>query len=282
MRAMSGLFKGYVEISPWFKPQPGIKHVLIDFDGTLSLIREGWPEVMIPMFVEMLPRLPGETEEDVRKLMTEDVMRLNGKQTIYQMIQFAERVKERGGKPEDPLWYKYEYLRRLDKRIASRKEKLRSGEIPPDSMLVYDARRLLEYLCERGFTLYLASGTDEFYVHEEAKLLDIAKYFGPRIYGAIDDYKNYSKKMVIDRILNDNRIDGTALLAIGDGYVEIQNTKEVGGVAIAVASDEANNGSGNIDQWKRQRLLSVGADIVIPDYRDAVEVIKIVLGEIVL
>lgn len=282
MDVISKLFKGYVEISPWFKPQPGIRHVLIDFDGTLSLIREGWPEVMIPMFVEMLPRLPGESEEDVRRLMTEDVMRLNGKQTIYQMIQFAERVKERGGEPKDPLWYKYEYLRRLDLRIANRKEKLRKGEIPPDDMLVYNARCMLEYLCRRGFTLYLASGTDEFYVHEEAKLLDIARYFGNRIYGAIDDYKSYSKKMVIERILNENKIDGSALLAIGDGYVEIQNTKEVGGVAIAVASDEANNGSGNVDQWKRQRLLSVGADIVIADYRDAENVIKLVLGEISL
>jgi hypothetical protein len=35
-----------------------------------------------------------------------------------------------------------------------------------------------------------------------------------------------------------------------------------------VASDEANNGSGNMDEWKRQRLLGVGADICIPDYRD--------------
>ena len=40
-------------------------------------------------------------------------------------------------------------------------------------------------------------------------------------------------------------------------------------MGVAVASDEANNGSGKIDQWKRQRLLAVGADIVIPDYRDA-------------
>ena len=29
--------------------------------------------------------------------MLDDIMRLNGKQTIYQMIQLAERVRERGG-----------------------------------------------------------------------------------------------------------------------------------------------------------------------------------------
>ena len=30
------------------------RHALFDFDGTVSLIREGWPEVMCPMMVEIL------------------------------------------------------------------------------------------------------------------------------------------------------------------------------------------------------------------------------------
>src|SRR5437899_3565114 len=110
-------FTGLVEFSPGFSPRSQISHVLFDFDGTLSLIRQGWPEVMVPMFVEMLPTLPGETDESRRQLCYDDIMRLNGKQTIYQMMQLAERIKERGGTPRDPLWYKHEYLRRLDERI---------------------------------------------------------------------------------------------------------------------------------------------------------------------
>ena len=102
--------------------------------------------------------------------------------------------------------------------------------------------------------------------HYEA--LDIARYFKGHIYGAQDDYKKFSKKMVIDRILAENRIPGGSLVAFGDGYVEIENTKQVGGLAVAVASDEANNGSGRFDAWKHQRLLGVGADICIPDYRE--------------
>ena len=65
-----------------------------------------------------------------------------------------------------------------------------------------------------------------------------------------------------------HQIPGESLLSFGDGYVEIENTKEVGGLAIAVASDEANNGSGQIDAWKHQRLKGVGADVIIADYRD--------------
>jgi phosphoglycolate phosphatase len=270
---------GCVEFAASFTPRPGITHVLFDFDGTLSLVREGWPEVMVPMFTEFLPSMPGETEEQRRRLCLDDIMRLNGKQTIYQMIQLAERVKERGGAPQEPLWYKHEYLRRLDLRIAARKDGIRAGKLNPNDLLVHGSRALLESLQRRGFSLYLASGTDETFVKEEAALLDVTHYFGRHLYGAQDDYKNFSKKMVIERILRENNIRGEQLLSFGDGYVEIENTKEVGGLAVAVASDEANNGSGRIDEWKRQRLLGVGADVVIPDYRDAGALLdRILLG----
>jgi phosphoglycolate phosphatase len=272
------VFTGRVEFAPGFAPRRGISHVLFDFDGTLSLIRQGWPEVMVPMFVEMLPRRAGEPEEAAHQIMFDDIMRLNGKQTIYQMIQFAERVKQRGGQPREPLWYKHEYLRRLDLRIQHRVEGLRQGSVRPDELLVHSARPLLEHLRGLGLPLYLASGTDERYVKEEAELLDVTRYFGARIYGALDDYKQFSKKMVIERILRENRIDGARLLSFGDGYVEIENTKEVGGLAVAVASDEAHNGSGRFDEWKRTRLLGVGADVVIPDFRDGVPLIESLLA----
>jgi phosphoglycolate phosphatase len=272
-------FQGLVEFSADFAPRPGISHVLFDFDGTLSLIREGWPEVMVPLFAELLPRRPNESEEEVRRLLYDDIMRLNGKQTIYQMIQFAERVKERGGGARDPLWYKTEYLRRLDQRISGRIGGLRAGALKPDDLLVFGARALLESLRRRGLTLYLASGTDEAYVKAEAELLDLTRYFGPRIYGAVDDYRQFSKKMVIERLLRENEIPGAGLLSFGDGYVEIENTKEVGGLAVAVASDEANNGSGRMDEWKRRRLRGVGADVVIPDFRDGAALLEKIFGQ---
>ena len=262
-------FSGHVEFARGFRSRPQVSHVLFDFDGTLSLIREGWPEIMLGMFVEMLPPGTGDAAEEVKQMLFDDMMKLNGKQTIYQMIQFAERVKERGGNPQEPLWYKHEYLRRLELKIQDRIERLKNRQIDPDRHLLHGSRLLLELLARRGLNLYLASGTDEVFVKREAELLDVTKYFGDRIYGAKDDYKSFSKKMVIERILRENAIPGERLLAFGDGYVEIENTKEVGGLAVAVASDEANNGSGKVDEWKRQRLLRVGADIVIPDYRDA-------------
>jgi DUF971 family protein len=56
------------------------------------------------------------------------------------------------------------------------------------------------------------------------------------------------------------------LLGFGDGYVEIEELKRVGGIAVGVASDETYRTG--INDWKRQRLIRAGADIIIPDYRE--------------
>ena len=170
-------FRGEVIIRPSFAPRPEISHVVFDFDGTLSLIRQGWPEVMVPMFTEALPPIDGESQEDRRRLAFEDIMRLNGKQTIYQMMQLADRVRERGGSPAEPLWYKHEYLRRLDERIGDRVEGLATGRCAPDTYLVHGSIDLLDALTSRGLRLYLASGTDEPFVRREAEILGLTAMF---------------------------------------------------------------------------------------------------------
>jgi phosphoglycolate phosphatase-like HAD superfamily hydrolase len=250
-------------------PRGRFRSVLFDFDGTLSLIREGWPRVMIPMMVEALRQTgTGETESELTAAVEDFVMRLNGRQTIYQMIQLADEVRKRGGQPLEPLAYKHHYHDLLMERIEGRLAALASGAARPEEWTVPGTHAMLDALRRRGLTLYLASGTDLQYVRHEARLLGIADYFGPNIYGALDDYQNFSKQMIIDRILRDNNLRGEELLGFGDGYVEIQEVKRAGGVAVAVASDEVNRRS--VDAWKRNRLIQAGADIVIPEYRNQV------------
>jgi phosphoglycolate phosphatase len=247
-------------------PRGRFRSVLFDFDGTLSLIREGWPQVMIPMMVDVL-RATGtpETEAELYGAVEEFVMRLNGRQTIYQMIQLAEEVRRRGGRPLEPLAYKHRYHDLLMERIRSRIAALEAGMAIPAQWMVPGTHDLLEGLRQRGATLYLASGTDLKYVRHEAELLDVAEYFGEHIYGALDEYKNFSKQMIIERILQENGLRGEELLGFGDGFVEIEEVKRVGGVAVAVASDEVRRQG--VNEWKRQRLIRAGADLVIPEYR---------------
>jgi phosphoglycolate phosphatase-like HAD superfamily hydrolase len=101
-------------------------------------------------------------------------------------------------------------------------------------------------------------------VFDEADLLGVSKYFAG-IYGALDDYKNFSKKIVIQKIIKDNQLSGPELVAFGDGYVEIEDTKAVDGIAVGVATNETERQG--IDEWKRDRLISSGADIILPDFR---------------
>ena len=255
----------------------GFRHALFDFDGTISLIREGWQQVMIPMMVEILLETPqAEDEAAINRIVTEFVTRLTGKQTIYQMIQLAQEIEQRGGQPLDPLAYKHMYLDRLWARIEGRVAALKKGEINPADMVVPGALELLAALRERGVTCYLASGTDEPFVIDEAQALGVDPYFDGGIYGALDDYQNFSKKMVIDRILQQHHLAGRELITFGDGYVEIENTAAVGGLAVGVASNEAERQG--IDAWKRQRLIEAGAGIIIPDFREHAALLQYLNG----
>jgi len=239
--------------------------VLFDFDGTLSLIRSGWVDVIVPMMVEILAELKtGESEEALTALVEDFVARLTGEQTIYQMIELARQVELRGGKALEPLTYKQLYHERLMQKIRHRREELRLGKVPPDSYLVPGTRALLDALKERGLKMYCASGTDEYYTLEEARLLKVDAYFDGRIFGALDDYKNFSKEILIRRIISTAECRGDEILGFGDGYVEIKNVKDAGGVAVGVATAEPE--CQVVDEWKRKRLASVGADFIIPNF----------------
>lgn len=244
-------------------PRGPFHFALFDFDGTLSLIREGWVDVMVPYFVEELAKTPN-CEPGVESVVREFVATLTGKQTIYQCFQLQEEVRKRGGTPREALEYKHEYLRRLNARIAHRLTGLEAGTIKPDELLMPGSRAFLKALQANGLTLYLASGTDTAFVNAEARALKVDEFFGRHIYAALDRYQDFSKQMIIDKILRENNLSGPELLVVGDGYVEIQNSKGVGGYALGVASDEAH--PGKIDSWKRQRLIGAAADAIVPDY----------------
>ena len=227
---------------------------LFDFDGTLSLLRRNWQAVMIPMMVDVLAATgTGEPREQLHEHVEEFVMRLNGKQTIYQMMQLAEEVKARGATLRDPLEYKHQYHDLLWEQVGDRVASVKEGRVPPDEVTVPGSRRLLEQLRDRGLSLYLASGTDLKYVRDELHVLGLSEFFGQHVYGALDDYRSFSKAMIIERIIADMNVQGHQLLAFGDGFVEIEETRKAGGVAVGVASDEETRHG--VNAWKRGRLI---------------------------
>ena len=250
--------------------RPGVsaskaRFVLFDFDGTISVIRAGWVDVMVPMMVEILAGLKtGESDAELTAIVEDFVALLTGKQTMYQMVELARQIELRGGTPLDPLQYKKMYLSLLNGKIRYRLEELRRGEASPEKYLVPGARAFLEVLAGMGLTMYLASGTDQEFMLEEARLLDVHRYFNGGVFGALDDYKSFSKKILIQRVIASSGCLGEDFLGFGDGFVEIENVKEVGGVAVGVATSEPE--CLEVDPWKRKRLVGVGADFIIPNF----------------
>jgi len=241
------------------------KAAVFDFDGTISVIRSGWIDVMTPMMADVLLSLKsGESEEDLLTLIREMIWRTTGKETIYQMIDFATMVTERGGTPLDPREYKKMYLDRLWVKIVDRIEDLKQQRVAPAYYMVPGALQLIESLKERGLKMYLASGTDEIFMREEARLLGVTPFFDGGVYGAQDDLSSFSKKILIQRIISTTGVRGDEIVGFGDGYVEIEEVKLVGGVTVGVASQEPACQS--VDEWKRQRLIGVGADYIVPNF----------------
>lgn len=255
----------------------GARVALFDFDGTISLIRSGWIEVMAPMMVEILVDLKsGESEDELHGIVRELIWSTTGKETIYQMRDFSDQVRARGGEPLEPLAYKKMYLDRLWTKISSRIEALQTGEAAPEQYMVPGARALLDRMKAQGLRLYLASGTDHANVVQEATLLGVADYFDGGIYGAKDDEKNVSKKMLVNRIVSNTGVAGKAIVGFGDGYVEIEEVKLVGGVAVGVATKEPS--CHEVDDWKRQRLIGVGADFIVPNFEHHAELATILFS----
>ncbi len=268
-----------------------IRHAVFDFDGTLSLLRAGWQQIMIAYFDEVLEAVGGDESCRARRQLCVDfITRLTGRQTIYQCLELADQVGARGGVPLAPDAYKAEFLLRLHEHVDHRRIDVANGQ-DVSRFLVPGTLELLGRLRELGIVCHLASGTDVDAVRQEAELLGVREFFGdagsdPRIYGALADFSKFSKRLVIERILADANLVGSALVGFGDGYVEIEETRRAGGWAVAVASDESNvdrdiattsdgevtdEADPRMDPWKQERLWQAGAHILTPDWteRDA-------------
>ncbi|MCL4302461.1 MAG: haloacid dehalogenase-like hydrolase [Anaerolineae bacterium] len=266
-----------VEIVNSCRPCAPLRHVLFDFDGTVSLIREGWQQMMIELMLEFLLVTPAaEDEATLRQRMTDLVAHSTGRPTIDQMTYLTDEIVRRGGSAQDAQVYKALFLERLLARVNQRLAGLRRGRLAPAQLTVPGVIEFLAALQTRGVTCYLASGTEREAVVNEIDALGLAHCFEDRIYGPQDGVPAFSKKAVIGQILCDYSLRGCELVSIGDGKVEIEYTAEAGGIGVGVASNEVERQG--INELKREQLIQAGANIIVPDFREGEALLSYLTG----
>ena len=111
--------------------------------------------------------------------------------------------------------------------------------------------------------MLLASGTDLDALQTEAKLLQVDHYFTEGIAGPESDASTFTKAKSCDDMLTRLGLTGSALLNVGDGYVETKLTKDRGGIAVGIAYD--HDRPGQYHTWRREQLIRAGVDLILPD-----------------
>jgi phosphoglycolate phosphatase len=252
-------------------PGKPAKAVVFDFDGTVALVRAGWMPVMLDMMMDTLAPL-GDDPLALRAEAELYVARLAGKDTVFQMRAFADHVRALGGEARSGESYRDEFFARMAGRQAQRLRAVEAGQGKPDALLVPGTRALLEALRAEGLQVYLASGTAHDDIVKESRLLDIERYFHG-IYGSAPGRLNKSE--LLEHLL-DSGIPGAAIATFGDGRVEIEVTRAVGGNAVGVATDEQE--CLTVDAKKRGWLIDAGADYIVPNLLETAVLMEVVAG----
>ena len=250
-----------------------VTHAVFDFDGTLSWLRHGWPHLMLETCLRYAP-FHWRNDSSLRRGLLEDILSLNGKPSINQIRLFCERV----GDPDIMAQageIQTEYARELKLAIRDR---LTIAKTNHEAFLIYGAGDIVRELHRRGVKNFILSGTDETDVRNEAEVLGLVSCFPGGIFGAPSS-GNFSKMDAIHRIIAEESITGRNLVVFGDGPVEIACGKSVGAITIGVASDEANNGSHQVDPVKLNHLTAAGADLIVADYADREGLLRQILGD---
>jgi sugar/nucleoside kinase (ribokinase family)/phosphoglycolate phosphatase-like HAD superfamily hydrolase len=262
-----------------------IKHAVFDNDGTISTLRQGWEQIMAPVMVKAVLGDKYETADEilyhkVKSRVADYIDKSTGIQTIIQMEALVEMVREFGIVTDDDILdkfgYKEIYNDALMEQVNRRIEKYKRGELDINDYTIKGALEFLKAMKDKGIKLYLASGTDRQDVIAESEALGYAQLFDGGVYGAVGDITKYSKKMVIEKIMAENNLQGPELVVFGDGPVEIRECRKRDGIAVGVASDEIRRHGLNIE--KRTRLIKAGAHLIVPDFSQHDALIKLLFG----
>jgi beta-phosphoglucomutase-like phosphatase (HAD superfamily) len=252
---------------------------LFDFDGTLSDVRVGWPNLIVANNVAYLiaftsPHLEHRQEEE---LVLADIEATIGIPTYLQMKRLRTIIEKHGyqGPELDLRMFKDSYNDALVGMVSSRRAQLATGEMTMDNLRIDGAMELLQGVSARlSKGIYLASGSDLDAVTESVEHLGYSEFFPKERIAAAGSLgpEDDAKEAVIQGLLSnsgnqgDSGIRGEELVTFGDGFPEMLYTHRAGGVCVGIVSRDQSHYEhlGHFtEEQKKQRLLNAGAHLIV-------------------
>ncbi len=248
---------------------------IFDHDGTISTLRQGWEPIMRAVAIEAiagsyLSSLSLYTLNKITSSVEDLIEKTTGVQTLIQMHHIVDLVRFYGIVAENEIFsaakYKEIYNNKLLKVVSERTSLLSRGLLSVEDLTIKDAVNVVKKLHNAGVILYLASGTDQKDLMEEASILGYAPYFTGGIFGSLGNIENDPKKVVLEKIsdLLPKGVTPEDCYIFGDGPVEMREAAKRGFSRIGILSDEKVRFGSNMD--KRNRLILGGAQALLPDF----------------
>lgn len=246
------------------RPLPNLASLrlaVFDFDGTLSLLREGWATIMAQQGVELLDDTSRQTELELEMLM------LSGKPSITQMQRLIELAQAAGKPHPTDAELLHEFQNRLRGILDARLAAITTS--PSGAFCVPGAITYLEHLASAGIECVLVSGTQKDFVVAEAEQLNVRRFFGDQLFAPEANNSSFRKLDVIAEMMKQRQLDGSQLIGYGDGYAETVAVRELGGYVVGLATCDI--GETGLHPLKQQMLTTLGAHAILPSYLPLLE-----------
>lgn len=252
-------------IKPLPEPRLKIRTAVFDFDGTISTLRCGWEGVMEDVMFEFIGQVCEITDE-IKEEVKGYIDKSTGIQTIFQMdwfVGYIHKLSPSCTLPNDPWFFKDAYNDRLMKIVNERRRQMDLGKLSEEDYLISGARDFIVALREKGVEICVASGTDDPDVQNEAKVLGMFSLFD-KLQGAPLRRRDCSKEAVLRDLMGSQGLEGSELLVVGDGRVEIHLGNEFDAITLGTATDELSRSG--VNPVKRDRLIKAGAHAIVGDF----------------
>lgn len=251
------------------------KVAIFDHDGTISTLRQGWEPIMRDVAInailgESIDTVSAADLKQIESAVEKMIEDTTGIQTITQMHYLRDMVRSSGYVPSEkiltPLEYKNIYNEKLISMVDKRIDLFRKGYLNIDDVTMKGAVAFLGKLRDAGTVLYLASGTDQDDVRNEASVLGYSEFFSGGIFGSVGDAQMDPKRKVLENIIRElpSSVTPGECYVFGDGPVEMREAARNGLTGIGLVSDEKQRFGTNPE--KRTRLILGGAKALIPDF----------------